>query len=152
MFRCQNPKLETIWSLCHVVSLIIKHGLLEIRLFKELLSKVKELYDYFTNSITDQLFDGVCMEDDVKCDQIQNAIDKEFNNLNKPTAVIMNNYQYIMSTLKFIKNNKNCKKARDLYIFFGKIDNLFLIAITVDFTIKCQSLISLISLDLIDIM
>ena len=74
-----NPKIWTHWSLCHVVSLIIKHGLLKIPEYVQLISKVKLLYDYFTDAIQNQLFEGKCDEAEVKCDSITNVIDKAFN-------------------------------------------------------------------------
>ena len=52
--KSENPKIDCIWSLCHIISLIIKHGLLKITEFDALFKQIKALYDYFTNSINDQ--------------------------------------------------------------------------------------------------
>ena len=151
MFKAQNPKIDCIWSLCHIVSLIIKHGLLEITVFAKLFKMVKQCYEYFTNSITDQLFDGICYEHEFKHDTAHNAIDKAFNNLYKPCVVIMNNYHHVLTTLRFINLNTNDEKAKNLYKYYSNIQSLLLVNICCAFTTKCQDLINLLGIDLVDI-
>ena len=63
----------------------------------------------------------------------------------------MNYYKYIMTTLRFISLNKKCPKAKALYKYYGNIKSLLLVNICCAFTTKCQRLVELVSIDLMDI-
>ena len=65
--------------------------------------------------------------------------------------VILNNYQYIMSTLHFIKINNSCAKAKELWTYFASMKTLYLVNVGVAFTGQCQSLVSYLSIDMVDI-
>ena len=147
----ENGKTWTIWSICHLVSLIIKHGLLNTPDVKNYIAQAKALYNYFNHTISDQIFDGICEFDDFENVKIQNVIDKAFNNLYKPLSVIFNNYEHILKTLKFIKDNKPDEDVKKLWTFFSKFENLYLTTVILSFTAKCHRLVCYLSTKLMDI-